>query len=76
MTHTSPYRECWLPPGSRVHDELPCGCAPVSRCCRGARIRTSHPSGSRPAGAGNASASPWHGFVPPENLRFQVVSKA
>ena len=41
----------------------------------GARIRTSHPSGSRLSGAGDGSSSPWHCLVPPENLRFQVVSK-
>lgn len=52
------------------------GCAPVVSLRLGAGIRTSHPSGSRRGGAGDGSAPPlarW--FVPPENRRFQAVSK-
>ena len=41
----------------------------------GAEIRTSHPSGSR-CRSREPARHPWHSYVPPENLRFQVVSKA
>jgi hypothetical protein len=44
------------------------GCAPVVSLLLGARIRTSHPSGSRPDGAGDGSVQPLALFSCPQKI--------